>query len=187
MKKKIGIIVLIAILLFAAYFIFVIVKGLTGGYDAENWNTKLISKEYSDGYCKVLNYNFLTSNETYTEDGTDFVCFQEKAESGKEYLLFELEVEYVDKSIFENQLDDFVLQYGKDYELEPEAVYITSNKEDWTYISGEAINHQTVKIDPLSDTTKFVVRGVFEVSPKIEEDKDTSLVIKSPFGKIKLQ
>lgn len=153
-----------------------------------SWNSKLLSIEYSKEYCKVLNSSFLTSDKMYKEDNTEYVCTQQKASVGKEYLLFELEATYNTERIFEGNIEGFKLKYGNKYKVEADDVYLSFNGTDWTYIDGTAINHHEIKIDPLSDNTTVKIRGAFEISKKIETDKSKSLVLINPLGKnIKLR
>lgn len=146
-----------------------------------DWIMTMKKIEYSETYCNLLNNQFLTSSETFTEGDSEYVCILKKAESNKEFLLFELDLEYIGKNNISEYMDDFLLDYNDGYEVSPETVYISVNKEDWIFIDGESINHSEVSIDPL-ENTKFTIRGAFEINKKIEKDTDSNLILELPFG-----
>ena len=147
--------------------------------EIKDWKITMKNIEYSEGYCKVLNYNFLTSNTTYKSGDTEFICSQEKAESGKKFLLFEMTVEYIGKSKSRQYITGFNLDYNNGYNVRPESVYISKNGENWEYIDGGAVNTKEVEIDSL-DNPNFIIRGAFEINDKIETDTESSLIIKTP-------
>lgn len=151
--------------------------------ESKNWNITMKNIEFSESYCKVLDYNFLTSNTTYEKDGSEFVCSQQLPESGKKFLLFEMYVEYVGKENTERTFEGFQLNYNDGYKVNAESVYISSDNKNWTYIDGEAINHQTIEVDALENPS-FTIRGAFEVNEKIETDEASSLIINMPFNVI---
>lgn len=146
-----------------------------------DWIMTMKKIEYSETYCNLLNNQFLTSSETFTEGDSEYVCILKKAESNKGFLLFELDLEYIGKNNISEYMDDFLLDYNDGYEVSPETVYISANKEDWIFIDGESINHSEVSIDPL-ENTKFTIRGAFEINEKIEKDTDSNLILELPFG-----
>lgn len=164
-----------------------------------DYSVKMIRSEFISTHSPTITEEcFLTNSETYKEGDSEFICRQDKPkESGNTFYSFELEFEYTGKekqtvvlyskgAIFADKKGEFRLDYNDGYIVEPESIYVKNANANWsgdnkTYVAGSAINTKEIEIDPLKNT-KFVVRGIFEVPEKLETDKDSTLVMTTPFG-----
>jgi len=184
MKKKLLSVLLVGILLLGLTGCGKKSIALNNTIKHKDWEVKLVNVEFSDYRGTSMTECFITSNETYTENNSNYSCRQEKASSDKTYLLFELQMEYKGnkkKSLnFEKELE---LDYNNGYIVTPDTAYVNiGNKwNNWIYVAGEAINTKKLEVDPLESTT-YILRGAFEISDKIETETNKSLKLNLPFN-----
>ena len=152
---------------------------LNSPIEHKDWEFKLVNVEFSDIIGNTLTEFYLTSS--YDKGDNRFYV---KAESDKTFLLFELQMEYKgNKKLSINFEEELELNYNDGYIVEPfdASVNIGDKWDNWVYVAGtRADNTEKLEVDPLEETT-YILRGVFEVSEKVETEIENSLILKLPF------
>lgn len=155
---------------------------LNSPIEHEDWEFKLVNVEFSDIIGNTMSEFYLTSSYHKGDDR-----FYVKAESDKTFLLFELQMEYKgNKKLSINFEEELELNYNDGYIVEPFDVNVNiggkwDKLDNWVYVAGTRFDDtEKLEVDPLDETT-YILRGVFEVSEKVETEIENSLVLKLPF------
>ena len=156
---------------------------LKSSVEVKDWKVKLMNVEFADKYGISMTECFLTSSDKYQEKGKSYVCRQDRADSDKTFIMFELQMEYKgNKKQSLNFTNKLKIDYNDGYIVTPYSAYVNIGDEwnNWVYVAGESINTKNLEVDPLV-STKYILRGVFEVPYKIKTDKEKPLVLNLPF------